>query len=267
MRTIPYTRRPFLLAALACLGACSAPQLDVMPRIAQTKLDGTIGAATSGSALAENDIDSALGLGETSSEFGGRADLDFGGETFTLAYSPATFSGNGTLTQDITYNGTTIPATTNVASKFDLDMTSFLWTHDFVPGDTVEAGIGLGAHAIDFKGKVTSTDVGTPGSVDLSETVPIPVLVGRAGVSFGRADVSVLASGLSGTYSGDKATLFDLDVLGRWRILGSSSGHLSGSLLVGYHRTKVDVDYESGGDRVKADLTLSGIYYGLSIGF
>jgi hypothetical protein len=267
MRSIPCAQRPFLLATLACLGACSAPQLDVMPRVSQSKLDGTVSVQGGGMSIADNDLDKDLGLGETSTEFGGRADLDFGGETVTLAYSPGSFSGNGTLKSDIDYNGTTIPAATNVASSVDLNLGSLLWTHDFVPSDTVEAGIGLGVQYVDFKSRVTSTDAGTPGTVDLSESVPLPVLVVRGGVAFGPVDFSALASGVEANYNGNDAKLFDLDVLARWRILGNSSGHLSGALIVGFHHTKVDADYTNNSDRVKADMTVSGMYYGLSIGF
>src|SRR5260221_10808859 len=107
MRTSSTPRFPFQIAFLALLGACSAPRLDVIPRIEQAKLDGSVGANSSGSPVASNDVSSDLGLGETESEFGARADLSFGAGKWTFAYAPASFSGQGTLSNDITQGGAT----------------------------------------------------------------------------------------------------------------------------------------------------------------
>jgi len=256
-------RVSFLVCVIAGLGACSAPQLDVIPRVQQASLSGTIGEDTSGTPVADIDVADDLGLGDTSTEFGARADLSFGAGKWTFAYSPASFSGDGTLTGDITHGGVTIPAGTPVSSDVQMDVGSAIWTYDFVPSETVELGLGLGVHAIDFKGTVTD-GIDT---VKLDQTVPVPVLAARAGVAFGQFDISALLSGLQVKDGSDEATFYDSDVMGRWHFLGGNSGHLSIALVLGWHRTDVKLDYTDSTDRVNADLSVTGIYYGLSIGF
>ena len=132
------SRLPLFLALLPFLGACSAPHLEVMPRIQRAELSGSFAGNASGVPLASNDLVDDLGLGETSDEFGARADLVLGGGTFTFAYSPASFSGDGTLSGDLSDGGTTIPAGTAVATDLRMDVASVVWTHDFVPGDAFE---------------------------------------------------------------------------------------------------------------------------------
>jgi hypothetical protein len=263
MRTRPNLRSTAGLALLALLGACSTPRLEVMPRVQEAKLGGTIGAGTTGMTIPNNDIDSDLGLGQSSSEFGGRADLSFAAGTWTFAYAPASFSGSGTLNADITNGGVTIPAGTAVDSNVKMDIGSVLWTHDFIPGDNFELGLGLGAHLLDFKGTITD---GT-NTLSFDQSAPVPVLALRGGAAFGAFDVSALLSGMQFKSGSDDATFFDADVMGRWRFLGGVEGHLSAALVVGWRKTDVKLDYTDGADHVNADLNVSGIYYGLSVGF
>ena len=263
MLTSPKLRSSSCLALLALLGACSAPRLEVMPRVQQAKLGGTIGASTTGMSIPDNDVSSDLGLGQSSSEFGGRADLSFAAGTWTFAYAPASFSGSGTLNADITNGGVTIPAGTAVDSSVKMDIGSVLWTHDFIPGDNFELGLGVGAHLLDFKGTITD---GT-NTLKFDQSAPVPVLAARAGAAFGPFDVSALLSGMQFKTGSDEATFFDADVMGRWRFLGGVDGRLAASLMLGWRKTDVKLDYTDGADHVNADLNVSGIYYGLSIGF
>ena len=257
------TRVPFLAALLACLAACSTPRVDVMPRLTMAKLDGTIAANTSGGALTSNDLSKDLGLGETEDEFGARADMVVGGSTFTFAWSPASFSGSGTLSSDITNGGTTITAGTAVTTDADLNVGSAIWTHDFVPGENLELGLGLGVQVLDYHSTMRSAG----GTIDMDQTAPIPVLAARAGAAFGPFDVSALVSGLTGTFDGNDATFLDADLMGRWRFFGGVAGELSGSLVLGWKYTDTKLDYTDSGDRTKVDANVSGLYYGLSIGF
>lgn len=256
----------FLLPFLA-LAACSAPRVDLMPHVGRMEFGGTVAADTSGLTLTSNNVRDDLGLTENSNELGGRADLSFGGSVVTLSYSPASFSGNGTLSGQLTRDGVTLPVGTNVASKIQLDVGSLIWTHDLIPGDTVELGLGLGAHVIDFQSTLTSTDVGTPGTIDLDETLPVPVVAVRAGLEFGAFDVSALGSGIKANYNGDDATFYDVDLMGRWRFIGGSDGHLSGAVFVGWRKTAVELDYTDGSDHTQADIHVAGFYYGLGLGF
>lgn len=267
MRTSALARTALLLALSAALGACSAPRVDLIPRIGNMQFGGTVAADTTGVSLTSNNVRDDLGLDKKSNELGGRADLAFGGSVVTLAYSPASFDGNGTLHGQLTRDGVTLPVGTNVASKIKLDVGSLVWTQDLIPSDTVDLGVGLGAHVIDFHSTLTSTDVGTPGSIDLKETLPVPVLAARAALKFGAFDVSALGSGMQAKYNGDDATFFDIDLMARWRFLGGSSGHLSGAAVVGWRKTDVKLDYTDGSDHTEANVNVSGLYYGLSLGF
>jgi hypothetical protein len=263
MPTSSPVRLAFLLALFSGLGACSAPRVDVMPRLMQAKLDGTLAASNGGGSLTSNDLADDLGMDETADELGARVDMVLGGSTFTFSYAPASFSGSGTLTGDITHGGTTITAGTNVTTDSDLNVSSAIWTHDFVPGENLELGLGLGVQVLDFSAKlVSATD-----TVTFDQTIPLPVLAGRAGAAFGPFDVSALVTGMGGTYSGNDGSFVDLDLMGRWRFFGGVAGELSGSLVLGWKKTDVKLDYEDGSDRTKGDVNISGIYYGLSIGF
>ncbi|HKC52764.1 MAG TPA: hypothetical protein VKF60_18390 [Myxococcota bacterium] len=256
-------RFPFLLAVLFPLGACSAPRVEVMPRIQRAELGGSFAGNSSGVTLAKNDVVSDLGLGETSDEFGARADLVVGGSTFTFAYSPASFSGNGTLNGDVSQGGTTIPAGTAVATDLKMDVGSAIWTHDFVPGDAFELGLGLGVHWVDFHSTMTD---GT-NTETFDQVAPIPVLALRGGAAFGPFDVSALVSGIKAKASGDEFTFLDTDLMGRWHFFGGVAGALSGALILGWHRTDVELDYTDSSDHIDANFNVSGLYYGLSIGF
>ncbi|MBK7644719.1 MAG: hypothetical protein IPJ19_17035 [Planctomycetes bacterium] len=259
---IPF-RLPVLLALTCCLAACSAPHLDVIPRIQRAKFDGSVAANISSVTLASNDVDKDLGLGDPSSEFGARADLSFGAGKWTFAYAPASFSGDGTLTADITQGGVTITAGTDVKTDLKMDVATAIWTHDFFPGENVELGLGLGAHLLDFHSTITSTT----DSATLDQTIPVPVIAGRAGLVFGPFDVSALLSGLKVKYGGDEATFVDADLMARYRFFGGVGGRLSGAAVLGWRKTDVKLDYTDGGDHTDADVNVSGIYYGLSIGF
>jgi hypothetical protein len=253
---------PLSVSLLALLAACSAPRVEVIPRIQHAALGGSFAANSGGIASASNDVDD-LGLGESSDEFGGRADLVLGGSTFTFAYSPASFSGSGTLNGDVSNNGTTIPAGSSVTTDLKLDMGSVIWTHDFIPGDAFEVGLGLGAHWIDFHSTMTDG----VNNLTFDQSVPVPVLALRGGAAFGPFDVSALLSGIELKDGSDKATLFDADLMARWRFFGGVAGALSGSLVLGWHTTQTKVDYTDSGDHVDADFDVTGVYYGLSVGF
>jgi len=251
------------ICVLFLLAACSTPRLDVIARVEQAKLSGTVGETTSGSPVEDIDVDDDLGMGDTSNEFGGRADLSFGPGKWTFAYSPASFSGNGTLSADITEGGVTIPAGTAVASDLTLNVGTALWTYDFVPSEMGEFGLGLGVHALDFDGVVTDG----ASTVRQDYTIGVPVLAARGGVAFGSFDISALVSGLQVKDGTDEATFFDADVMGRWRFFGGVDGRVAFSLVVGWHRTDMELDYTDSSDHVKADLSVAGLYYGLSVGF
>lgn len=245
---------------LVC-AACSAPSLSVQPRFGTSKIDGHIGASSGSTTIGTNSLDDSLGLDKDNSVPGVRVDAQFGSPHLTLAYQKSSYDGDGTLDADITKDSTTITAGTAVRSNLDLGLYGGLVTFDLLPIETVELGIGLGVQVADMSASIESS--GQRISVD--ETVPIPVLAARVGVDVWRLHFEALGSGLKVDYNGDDATFYDLDLSGRFRIVGGD--HLRGSLVGGWRLAHFDVEYDDGGDHIDASLRQSGPYIGLEIGF
>lgn len=250
-----------LALSLAGLSACSLPRLDAMARYGQYGLDGDIAISSSG-ASASNDIDT-LGLDDTEGAAGAVVDFKWGMPHLSISTQSTSYSGDGTLDADISFDGNTIDAGTDVASDLDLDLTTGVLTFDVLPGP-VELGLGFGVTLVGFDMKFVED--GTGETVDTDERAPIPVLAARAGMQFGSLEVGGLLSGMS-VNSGDvDASLFDLDLFGRWNFIGGED-HLGGSLVLGWREVNFDVDYEDGDDDVNLDLGYSGPYIGLLVRF
>ncbi len=256
-------RLPCLLLATAS-AACSAPSASVMPRIGQADIDGHVAVADSGQTLADNSLDEALGLGKDDSAPGLRVDVEAGSPHFVLAWGRTQNGGDGVLTGELSDEGTTLPAGTDVATTIDLDLYSALVTFDVIPSEMFELGFGLGMHFADLEALVASRDPLTPGSILVDETIPIPVLALQAGFAIDRFDVSALLSGIAVEVDGDEATFFDVDLMARFRFLEEG---VSLSIVGGWRFTRLDAEYDDGGDSTDVDLELSGPYLGLVLAF
>jgi hypothetical protein len=190
---------------------------------------------------------------------GGRLDLKWGVPHLSFSYFGASFSGEGTATAELSQGGTTIDAGAEVASELDIAVTSGIVTFDCVPGEDVEAGIGLGALALDLRGRVRELSDGD--SVDGGETIPLPVLAARVTLRFDRLELAALYSGSRADFEGDEAEYSDIDVHAAWRLLPA------GWLQAGWRRVHADVDFDEGDTEVLADLDLQGPYLGFIITF
>ncbi len=257
--------RSLLAVALACLGSCSTPSFWATPRVWRSDVSGHVGANASGAAVEVNSIEDALGLDHDSAAPGLRFDADFGAPRITFAWQRSDHSGLGMLDVEISDDDVTLPAGTDVATDVGLDLYSLLVTFDLVPTDTVEFGIGLGLQGMDVQAGVRARDGMPPGTVTVDEFAALPVLAARAGVELGPVELSALLSGFSASYEGDSATLYDLDVAARLRLL--EQGRLSGSLVLGWREVRIDAEYEDGNERADLDVRLSGPYFGLVLGF
>ncbi len=257
------TPSPCALACLgaALLGACSAPALQLAPRLMQVDLEGEVGIA-SGSVSGTNDLERA-GVEKDDSVFGARVDIDLGAPHLSVSTQASTHDGRGTLEFDLTQNGVTISAGADVDTAIDMALHQLALTWDLIPTDMVEIGIGVGVAAIDLD--ASFTEVGTANSIETDEIAALPVLAARAGVDLGRIDISLLATGLRYDIDGDEAQLLDFDLLGRLQLFGGDK-RLAGFLLAGYRDASAEVEYEDGSDAIDADLTLRGPYIGLVLG-
>ncbi len=252
-------------AAALCLGAltlaCSAPALELMPRMQEVSLEGEIGIA-SGAISGTNDIETA-GVEKDSSVFGLRLDFDLGAPRLTLSTQGSTHDGDGTLEFDITQNGVTITAGTDVETEVDMALHQLALTWDLIPTDMFELGLGLGAAAVDLD--ATFRETGTANEIATDEVAGLPVLAARAGLDLGRVEFSLLATGMQYDYDGDSARLLDFDLMGRLKLFGGDK-RLAGFLMAGYRELSAEVEYDDDGDNIDADLTLSGPYFGLVLG-
>ncbi len=256
----PLASRAFVLI-LAALPGCTTPRMLLIPRVQSAKLSGSLAASASGVSLVRNDLPSDLGLAERETEAGARLDLAFGRGRWTLAYAPASFSGHGTLSADVSADNVTLPATTVVDSKAEMNIGTALWTYDLLPSEVFELGLGLGLHTLEYRMEITDGS----STVAIDKTVPIPVLALRLGASFGQFGFSALASGLKATGGTGAVEFVDLDLLGCYRI--PTGERLSLAAVLGWKQTRIDLDYTEGGDRRATEFQISGPYLGLSLGF
>lgn len=246
---------------LLSLVACSTPRLDATARYGQYDLDGEVGLGSSG-VTASNDF-SDLGLDGDSSDAGAVVDFKWGSPHLTISTQSSAYSGDGTLASDVSFDGDTIGAGSSVSSDLDLGLTTAALTFDMVPGP-VELGIGFGVTLLDLDMQFVEAGTGTEVTTD--EQAPIPVLAARAGFEIGSFEISGLLSGLSVDVDDFEASMFDLDISGRWNFIGGDD-HLGGSLVLGWRDVDLDLEYEDDADFVNLDFGYSGPYVGLLLRF
>lgn len=251
---------PLLLAA-----ACSAPSLDLTPRLAMLEPEGSFGFNDTLGNQVSQDLPDNLGLEKDSSSLGLRADLDLGAPHLTASIQGSTHDGEGVLDGEIEYDEQVIDADASVATDFSLTGYSFIATWDLIPGDSFELGLGLGANVLDIQMEVQSKDDPTQ-SVAFDELAPVPVVAVRVGGDIGPVSLSALASGLSVSIGDLDATYLDLDLMAKWRLLGEKGG-FAGSLAAGWRHTHLDAELDDDADQVDLDLTFSGPWFGATIGF
>ncbi|MBI5363725.1 MAG: hypothetical protein HZA53_11140 [Planctomycetes bacterium] len=246
-----------LLTVSLALTACSAPRIEATPEYGKMRMSGEFAIATAGVA-STNDLKD-LGLDDEEGTPGARVDLKWGLPHLSFSVSKFDTSGSGTTTADLSQGAVTIPAGTNVDSDVELIYGNAILTFDFVPGDTVEVGLGFGVEAASLQTSVKPSAGGA--GVDTDESVPIPVLALRAGVDLGSFQVDGLLTGIKAGYSGDDLTFYDLDLRARWEVFDHAH------LLLGYKRWTVDLEYDDGADNVALDVTADGPYLGFVLAF
>ncbi len=258
---LPNSRQILLASGLLLLGACATPSLQGAARYGRTQLDGGI-LTNSGGVGTRNTWD-GLGLGSTEDTPGASVDFKWGGPHLSVSTEKSSFSGRGTLQSTIDLGGNTINTGQTVDSDLDIGISSAILTWDIAPTD-FELGLGLGLFALDLD--MRFRDVATSTVVSSSETVPIPVLAARLGLSRGPWKLGGTLSGIDVDISGDQARFVDLDLFGQYSFAGGDK-HLNAAILFGYRSTDLSVQYDDGTDNVDADLTATGPYIGLRLSF
>lgn len=246
-----------VLLSGAVFSGCSAPSVSAAPLLGFTKLKGDF-AASSGAVTASNDFED-LGIDERETEAGARVDLKWGAPHLTFSFARVDQSGDGTTTAQLENDGVTIPVGATVSSDIELTRGAAIVTFDVLPTDVVELGLGFGVELMQIDGTITATVGGN--SIETDETVPLPVVAGRATVNVGIFDVSLLATGMNVSIDGDEVNFLDLDLQARMSVFEH------GRLVVGYRDWSADLEYDDDGDQIEADLELEGPYIGFALTF
>lgn len=254
--------RAALLPSLVLVLPACAPTIWGMARYAEMGLDGDVLIADAG-VSASNDFD-ALGLDDEESTPGFVGDFKWGSPHLTVSQQSSSFSGDGTLDATISIGGDTISAGADVASDLDLGLTNATLTFDILPTSMLELGVGFGVNLIDVDAKFVED--GTGETVETDEMLPAPVLAVRGGAALGPVEIQGLLSGISYDGGDESIEYFDLDLYGRYSFLGGNN-RLSGSLVLGWRESSLDVEYEDDDSDVELDLGYSGPFVGLQLRF
>lgn len=267
--------RPIAALALGLFGlglaGCSTPHIDLTPRVGNLSLTGDFSVVTESGGpppvtiTGSNSLE-ALGLDEDGTEFLPRADVDVGPMLLTIDHLDFSTTGQGTIDQDIVFDGITFNATETVTSAIDLQITRGVLTWDIVPTDAVDVGLGFG---VGYVALDASIEDASNNRAQTDESTPYPFLAGRVGTSFGDLEAEALVTWVGVDVDDVDASLLDLDVTARYNLLGVLDEHLSGWIVLGYRWVDLELDYseDEGGDTENYDLNieLAGPYLGLTL--
>ncbi len=196
----------FTVAFAVLLSTPASAVVDVEARYWFTTLDSNL-KATNGSVIGTNiDLVNTLGMDENENFFDGRIVLEFGGHSLRYGFVPLEWSGNGTPTTSINFNGQTYSTSLAVDSELKINYHRLGYQYNFI--DTLDNHLGvileLKYFEIDAKlqssalNETSSFSVPVP-TVGLSAQVAIPFLIKLGGE-------------VTGISLGDKAYLYDAEV-------------------------------------------------------
>ena len=234
--------------------AFAAPGFEVGARGAYwfPKLTGS--AQTTATGDTRFDFKDTLGVGDENIPFG-EAFLRLGSTTLRVGYAQISFDGSKTLSDNVTFNGTTFSVTDNVISSLDMKMLDGEVQYDFLRPDVGVAGFNLGLIL-----KVKYVD----GRVELRNTLqtetkdfkaPIPMVGAAAGAGFLKDMVRVDARATGIAYSGNH--LYDADAYASFAPLPFVR------IQGGYRHIDLKIDK----DDTLASFKLSGPYLGAQLSF
>jgi len=133
----------------------------------------------------EFDLDKDLEL-DDSEDFTGEIALQWGRSRLSFNYLPINFSGTGTLTQDVVFNGETYNVNNTVKSDLSIDLYDFGYTYYVLNFDDLPTRFQLG---LELAVKVADVDVsvtnltGTIFTESASVTAPIPTIGARTRIA------------------------------------------------------------------------------------
>ena len=254
----PPTRRLALAAVALGLGACSSAGFKAQVGYTQMAIEGDIAlnpTAGGGTSSIQQDLETALGLGDEQGSPWARAELDLG--VPVLAVTGFTFEEQGSGTLQANYGN--ITAGTDVNS--DLEMANVKASMAFqIALGPLSISPGLAVDWFDLQLAVSDTAGIATETVELSAPVPMVFLRGQADV--GIASFIAEAGYLEvPEYDDIEATSWDAEALVELRPTPQFN------LFAGYRVITVQVEGEVDNQDFFADITLSGWIIGGGVRF
>lgn len=176
-----------------------------------------------------------------------------------LGWSQFSTDGSGTVSKSVNFGGQTYAAGQKVSSKAEITDLYLEACWAPIALDVAGFSLGIAAHQLDV---TTSLSNSTVGKTEFSETAILPTLAVRAYVSpIDMLEVEAMVHGLS-VPVGDASGTF---VYGQVQAAYYPYTYIG--VIAGYRYAMIDVEIESGHDKAKADVTLSGPYLGVAAQF
>jgi hypothetical protein len=178
------------LSGLVCGAALADEMVSLKAGYLMLSPEGSF--AVDGNALAGTKVDLETDLGFDDSEnYFAEGALNLGPFRLAIGYLPLEFSGSGTLTQDINFNGKTFNANVATTSEVKIDIVDAGLTWHIINVDDLPARIQFGPEIavklVDADLTMTGEEQGNPG-ITITENdsvqVPIPTIGARARIGF-----------------------------------------------------------------------------------
>lgn len=254
-----------ILAVAILVSGCGVPTGRISARGGPLYLDGGVSATAGGNlANVRTSVDD-LGLNDPDIAFQPKAEVDWGGLNLSLDGFSVGYSGNGFATGDLEISGQPpIVGGAPVDTSLDLGYLMLKATWDFVPGDLIDAGIGLAGGIVDYDLSIRES-FGF-GTVDTSETIPIVYPMIRVGSLLGPVRIVGYLGGLGLSLDGESIRYIDGEIYAGVRVFGEES-RFQGWVSVGYRYIDFEYDYESNRSDVELDATITGPYLSLEFTF
>jgi len=151
---------------------------------ASLEADGTF-AGESGGIGTQIDFDSDLNFDDSQDVFA-EAAVQLGRFRVSAGYLPLDFSGDGTISRDITFDGRTFPSGTNVSSNVEIDVFDIAVAFYVIDFDDGPLRVQLGPELAVKIGEVDMSirDTSSGISENVSATVPVPTIGARGRIAF-----------------------------------------------------------------------------------
>jgi outer membrane protein len=184
-----------------------------------------------------------------------------------LDYMPMKFSGNGTLSRNVTFGGKTYSAGANFnlnakLNRFDILAYYHLPFISTATKDMLKVRLGLNVRIVDFSESLTGTPVGSNQTVTESKSLTVPVPMGHIGVTFSPIKQVSLVGDLNYVSYGSN-DYYNYNAGLRLSPVGLFKSAIVPFIQVGYRYEKLKIDQSS----VYADVKVKGPYALIGVEF